>query len=473
MPERAGARPAQHRGEPRRAAVGRPRPTREQELFARHMEVYAGDGRPHRPERRPAASTRSRRSASSTTRSSSSLSDNGASREGEVVGTTAYYVHLLQGDDIDADYARLDQIGGPQTTPHYPRGWAMASGTRRSGSTRSTPTGRALRPVHRLVARRARRPRHDPAAVRARHRPAADAARADRRRAARRRATASRSRRSPARASPRRSPTPTRRARHREQLYEMQRAPRLLPRRLGARDPAPAAHAVRPTTSGSSTTSPTDPTELRNLAAERARDASRELADGVGGAAWENHVYPLDEGSSIKYLQRPGRAARSTASRSRSGGARRRSSAGGRCSCSGSGASRSASTSTTGPATRGCSSRTATRARGTRCTCSTASCWFVHNDGRGRMLDGRRAERCPTASREVVADLAAPRRAGSGTLTLSVDGERRGRSCRRPDAVRHRAVRGHRRRHRPALAGRRGRSTSGSVRSRTPARCTR
>ncbi len=44
-------------------------------------------------------------------------------------GTTAYYVHLLQGDDIDADYARLDEIGGPRTTPHYPRGWAMASGT--------------------------------------------------------------------------------------------------------------------------------------------------------------------------------------------------------------------------------------------------------------------------------------------------------------------------------------------------------
>ncbi len=57
------------------------------------------------------------------------LSDNGASREGEVTGTTAYYVHLLQGDDIDADYARLDDIGGPRTTPHYPRGWAMASGT--------------------------------------------------------------------------------------------------------------------------------------------------------------------------------------------------------------------------------------------------------------------------------------------------------------------------------------------------------
>ncbi len=38
-------------------------------------------------------------------------------------------MHLLQGDDVDADRARLDLIGGPQTTPHYPRGWAMASNT--------------------------------------------------------------------------------------------------------------------------------------------------------------------------------------------------------------------------------------------------------------------------------------------------------------------------------------------------------
>ncbi len=56
-------------------------------------------------------------------------SDNGASREGEVTGTSSYYVHLLQGDDVEADRARIDLLGGPQTTPHYPRGWAMASST--------------------------------------------------------------------------------------------------------------------------------------------------------------------------------------------------------------------------------------------------------------------------------------------------------------------------------------------------------
>ena len=56
-------------------------------------------------------------------------SDNGASREGEVEGTTGYYVHLLGETDVAADLARLDEIGGPTTIPHYPRGWAMACNT--------------------------------------------------------------------------------------------------------------------------------------------------------------------------------------------------------------------------------------------------------------------------------------------------------------------------------------------------------
>jgi arylsulfatase A-like enzyme len=56
-------------------------------------------------------------------------SDNGASREGEMIGTTAYMVHLMAGDDIDADHERLDLIGGPRTSSHYPRGWAMAGNT--------------------------------------------------------------------------------------------------------------------------------------------------------------------------------------------------------------------------------------------------------------------------------------------------------------------------------------------------------
>ena len=56
-------------------------------------------------------------------------SDNGASREGEMVGTTAYMVHHVLGTDAGADHPRIDLIGGPQTSPHYPRGWAMAGNT--------------------------------------------------------------------------------------------------------------------------------------------------------------------------------------------------------------------------------------------------------------------------------------------------------------------------------------------------------
>ena len=60
------------------------------------------------------------------------LSDNGASREGESTGTTNYFGHLGHGDAKDTlaqDLARIDDIGGPTTMTHYPRGWAMASNT--------------------------------------------------------------------------------------------------------------------------------------------------------------------------------------------------------------------------------------------------------------------------------------------------------------------------------------------------------
>lgn len=57
------------------------------------------------------------------------LSDNGASREGEMVGTTAYMVHHVLGHDVEADRPRIDLVGGPQSASHYPRGWAMAGNT--------------------------------------------------------------------------------------------------------------------------------------------------------------------------------------------------------------------------------------------------------------------------------------------------------------------------------------------------------
>lgn len=61
-------------------------------------------------------------------------SDNGGSREGEVDGTSAYLRSLHFGrvgteEPFEEDLARLDAIGGPTTLPHYPRGWAMVSNT--------------------------------------------------------------------------------------------------------------------------------------------------------------------------------------------------------------------------------------------------------------------------------------------------------------------------------------------------------
>ena len=62
------------------------------------------------------------------------LSDNGASREGEAGGTTSYFRSLVSKnvkdiEDFGFDRSRIDLAGGPQALVHYPRGWAMASNT--------------------------------------------------------------------------------------------------------------------------------------------------------------------------------------------------------------------------------------------------------------------------------------------------------------------------------------------------------
>ena len=61
-------------------------------------------------------------------------SDNGGSREGEADGTSAYLRTLHFGrtgaeEPFDEDLARIEEMGGPTTFPHYPRGWAMVSNT--------------------------------------------------------------------------------------------------------------------------------------------------------------------------------------------------------------------------------------------------------------------------------------------------------------------------------------------------------
>ena len=103
-------------------------PPEHQEVFARHMEVFAA-----MVETVDASTGRILAALEEMGELDNTLviftSDNGASREGEEMGTSSYMVHLLAGDDIDADRARLDLMGGPQTSPHYPRGWAMAGNT--------------------------------------------------------------------------------------------------------------------------------------------------------------------------------------------------------------------------------------------------------------------------------------------------------------------------------------------------------
>jgi arylsulfatase len=72
------------------------------------------------------------------------MSDNGASRLSDRgserpstelardTGTTAYFRYIARRSDNEgtgSDLAKLDYIGGPTTWPHYPRGWAMACNT--------------------------------------------------------------------------------------------------------------------------------------------------------------------------------------------------------------------------------------------------------------------------------------------------------------------------------------------------------
>jgi len=100
----------------------------QQVLYARYMEVYAGmvDNMDQNMGRLRSALTEMGEWDNTIVMFTS---DNGASREGEEQGTTAYYTHLLGEEAWKDDHERLDLIGGPQTIPHYPRGWAMASNT--------------------------------------------------------------------------------------------------------------------------------------------------------------------------------------------------------------------------------------------------------------------------------------------------------------------------------------------------------
>ena len=106
---------------------------RDQALFARYMEVYAAmvDSVDQSVGRLMAALEELGEADNTIFLF---LSDNGASREGEADGTTSYFRSLVSKnvtdlEDLDWDRDHLDLAGGPRTLVHYPRGWAMASNT--------------------------------------------------------------------------------------------------------------------------------------------------------------------------------------------------------------------------------------------------------------------------------------------------------------------------------------------------------
>ncbi|HYF44639.1 MAG TPA: arylsulfatase [Acidimicrobiales bacterium] len=277
---------------------------REQELFARHMEVYAAivDNIDQNVGRFLAAlDDLGERDNTMFV----FLSDNGASREGEVTGTTSYYVHLLQGDDVDADHARLDLIGGPQTTPHYPRGWAMASGTPWRLYKINTHAGGHSVPFivswpERLDGGGSMRRQY--AHVTDLLPTLLDVLGLDHP-AERHGVEVKRLEGGSLMPSLQDADAPSP---HREQVYETNG------HRGFYRDGWEVVTVHQPLTPFDDAEwelyhLAADPTELRDLAGDEP-ERLRELADAWERAAWENRIYPLDEGTSLKYLIRPPRS---------------------------------------------------------------------------------------------------------------------------------------------------------------------
>ena len=84
----------------------------------------------------PASPLSWRPSASSTTPSSFSPATTGRLGKAEAQGSTSYFTHSGTGarpsppvSEFEIEAFEADEIGGPTTWPHYPRGWAMACNT--------------------------------------------------------------------------------------------------------------------------------------------------------------------------------------------------------------------------------------------------------------------------------------------------------------------------------------------------------
>lgn len=278
-------------------------PPEQQELFARYMAVYAGmvDSIDQQFGRLMAALDALGELDNTIVLFTS---DNGASREGEVEGTTAYYQHLLGAIDLDADLARLKEIGGPTTTPHYPRGWAMASGTPFRLYKINTHQGGHSVPM--LVAGPGipadgyRRQFAHVTDVLPTLLDLLDVAPPTERNG------------KPLKPIAGTSFAPTlvdaaADSQHREQHYEM------VGHRGFYRDGWEAVTLHQPFTAFTDAEwelydLANDPTETTNVA-DQHPDKVRELADAWEQAARDNQVYPLDEGTGLKFMIRPERSA--------------------------------------------------------------------------------------------------------------------------------------------------------------------
>jgi arylsulfatase len=278
-------------------------PPEQQELFAKYMAVYAGmvDNVDQQLGRLLQALEELGELDNTIVLFTS---DNGASREGEAEGTTGYYQHLLGATDLAADLARLDEIGGPTTTPHYPRGWAMASGTPYRLYKINTHAGGHSVPMvlagPGVPAGELRRQFAHVTDVLPTLLDLLDLQRPDTRHGVPLQPVAGASF-VPTISDPGAPST------HPEQHYEM------VGNRGYYRDGWEVVTDHRPLTRFGDHEWQlydlrADPTEMVDLAANHPEKV-RELADAWEAAARANQVYPLDEGSGTKFLQRPARSA--------------------------------------------------------------------------------------------------------------------------------------------------------------------
>ncbi|MCD9623299.1 arylsulfatase [Rhabdothermincola salaria] len=274
----------------------------ERELFARHMEVYAA-----MVESVDASTGRILAALEEIGELDNTLvvftSDNGASREGELVGTSSYMVHLLNGDDVAADRARLDLLGGPQTSPHYPRGWAMAGNTPFRLYKINTHAGGHTVP---FVVSWPRRLTEGGGTLRRQYAHVSDLMPTFLELTGVTPLTERDGRPAKPITGCSMAPTlfdPEAPAQRTEAVYEM------IGHRGYYRDGWEVVTLHQPWTPFDDSEwelyhLADDPTELRNLAAEQP-EKTAELARAWEAAAWATQIFPLDEGTGLKYVLRP------------------------------------------------------------------------------------------------------------------------------------------------------------------------